>query len=355
MKRIRTLIADDSPTMRAALSRLLAEDPLIEVVGVATDGAEAVAQARALRPDVITMDVKMPRLDGLEATAAIMSTVPARILIVSAVHEDAQQDLSFRAIAAGALEVIAKPTGDAGFDLRAWGRRVAESVRLMAEVPVVTRRRLGLVMPMPPVAGDALDRPARVRVAGPGVVDAFAIVSSTGGPPALAAILGALPATLPIPIFLAQHMAFGFVPGLQRWLASVTPLAVTLAEHGTIARPGHAYLPPDGHDLTLGPGGYLETTPNPGGHCPSGDRLLNSLARSYGARAGGVVLTGMGDDGAQGLLAMRRAGAATFGQDEASCVVYGMPRVAFAVGAVQAQVGVEQVAAIIQDLCRNRS
>jgi two-component system chemotaxis response regulator CheB len=363
--RIRVLIADDSPTVRSALQALLSEDPRIEVVGTAIDGVEALAQTKALRPDVITMDVKMPRLDGLEATAAIMATSPARILIVAAVTEASQQDLSFRAIEAGALEVIAKPSGAGAADLRGWGRKVAEAVRLMAEVPVVTRRRVALSMaaaqppgaaphPAPASALDPIERVRRQRASGPGAIDAFAIVASTGGPPALARILGALPPELPVPIYVAQHMAVGFMSGLLRWLSSVTALKVLTAQHGQAARPGHVYLPPDSHDLLIDGEGLLQLAPSPGGHCPSGNRLLHSLARAYGDRCGATVLTGMGDDGADGLLAIRHAGGATFAQDEASCVVFGMPKVAHAIGAAQALLPVDQMAPMIRDLSQRR-
>lgn len=347
--RIRVLIADDSPTVRTALKALLANDPLIEVVGTATDGVEAVAQAKALRPDVITMDVRMPRLDGLEATAAIMATAPARILVVAAVGEGSEQDLSFRAIEAGALEVIAKPQGGPDADLKGWGRKVAESVRLMAEVPVITRRRTVAAF-----AADPVERVKRLRARGPGSIDAFALVASTGGPPALARILGSLPADLPVPVFVAQHMAAGFVSGLVRWLAGVTPLKLQLAQTGQAAKAGVVYLPPDDQDLLVHEHGVLQNVASPGGHCPSGNRLLHSVARAYGDRVGAAVLTGMGEDGAEGLLAIRQAGGATFAQDEASSVVYGMPKAAFINGAAQAALPVDAVAQAIRDLSQKR-
>jgi two-component system chemotaxis response regulator CheB len=337
--RVRVLIADDSPTVCNALQAVLSEDPLIEVVGCAYDGVQALAKAKKLRPDVITMDVRMPELDGLEATAAIMAVAPARILVVCSVNEKEQQDLSFRAMAAGAIEVIAKPAGGVGGSLRDWGPRLAETVRLMAVIPVVTRRRVPL---------------SRARPLSHGRVDAFGIVASTGGPPALATVLGALPPTLPIPILIAQHMALGFASGLVRWLDSVVAFEVQVAEHGEMPKAGHAYLPKDGHDLMVDTEGLLAVTPSPGGHSPSGDRLLSSLARSYRSRAGGVVLTGMGDDGVLGLSEIRRGGGAAYAQDESTSVVYGMPRQAIESGAAEQALPIESIAGLIRDLCDPR-
>lgn len=328
--RVRVLVVDDSATSRLALTQMLAADPVMEVVGQAADGVEAVQKAVALRPDVITMDVNMPGLDGLAATAAIMAQAPSRVLMVCAVGEERQLDLSFRAIAAGALELIAKPTH--GVDLRQWGRKVAESVRLMSEVPVV-RRRPSSVSTLQQAAGRE--------------VDVFGLVASTGGPPALVTVLGGLPKNLRVPILIAQHMAAGFMPGLLRWFSQSSPLPVLLASDGTPCRPGHVYLPPDGHELELEPGGLLRVPVATGMHRPSGDLMLKSLARACGARAGGAVLTGMGDDGAEGLLAIRQAGGPTFAQDEASSVVFGMPQAAHARGATSTLLSLEGIAAAI--------
>ena len=328
---IRVLVADDSATLRDALARLLGEDPEISIVGQARDGVEAVSLARALRPDVITMDVNMPRLDGLGATAAIMADSPARILVISGAHE---QELTFKAMAAGALELIAKP---ASGDLREWGRKVLQSIRLMAEVPVVRRPR-ARARPMPYVA--------------PAGADVIAIVASTGGPQAIAQILADVPEGLNAPILVAQHIADGFTAGLVSWFGTCGGAKVAVARDGQTPQRGTVYLPPDGCDLEVDTGGILRTPRAGGPHHPSGNRLLQSLARAYGTRAAGFVLTGMGDDGAQGLLALRNAGGATFAQDESTSAVYGMPQAALACGAVRSQLAVEQIAPAILSLCR---
>ncbi|HEY3444839.1 MAG TPA: chemotaxis protein CheB [Myxococcales bacterium] len=314
----RVLIADDSPTLRRALRTLLSADPRLQVVGEAGDGEEAVALAKKLRPDLITIDVLMPRIDGLRATEKIMTEAPTRIVVVSQLAAT-QEDLAVRALAAGALALIAKPQVQGAADLERWGAQVRETVRLMSEVPVVTRHAAHVDVPPPA----RWERPSR---AGP--LRAFGLVASTGGPQVLAEILSGLPRGLPIPLLVAQHIAAGFGQGLVRWFGDVSQLAVGVAVHGARALAGHVYLAPDGCDLELGDGGVLLARAPSSDHRPSGDALLASMARSLGPRAGGIVLSGMGEDGARGLLALRRAGGLTFAQDEASCVVWGMPKAA---------------------------
>jgi two-component system chemotaxis response regulator CheB len=322
---VRVLIVEDSRTQCELLHKLLADDPGIEVVGEAYDGLEAIDLARRLRPDVITMDLQMPRLGGLEAIDQIMVEAPSRVIVVCAVDDQRQLDLSFRAVAAGALELIAKPRGDRAKDMGAWARTLRESIHLMAEVPVVRRRRTSL--------GDAVLSLAGRRV------DAFAIGASTGGPPVLATVLAALPANLSVPLFVAQHMATGFANGLVRWLSQVTPLRVVIAEQGVHAAPGHVYLPPDDCDLLVGAGGALRVERASDLPSPSADRLFASLAEVYRHRAGGVVLTGMGDDGAEGTRALRASGGIALAQDQGSCTVFGMPRAAQLAGALAVPIG----------------
>ena len=313
MKKVRVVVAEDSDAMRAALETLLAEDPRIEVIGSARDGLEAVERAKTLKPDLVTMDVVMPKLDGVDATARIMSESPVRILMISAHADDRQIDLSFRAIAAGALEVVAKPKVNTPEALRAWAKRVCDTIVLMAEVPVITRARRG--------AG-------HVRR-----VDVVGIVASTGGPLALAQLFAALPADLPVPVLVVQHIADGFTDGLVRWLGGVSKIAVEVARDGTSPRGGRAYFPPDGKDLEVGADGLLHTPTVSGRYAPSGDVLLASLARHYRSRAAGIVMTGMGEDGATGLLALHDAGGITLAQSPETCVVFGMPQAAVARGA----------------------
>lgn len=336
MKPLRVLIADDSPTVRAALVDLLTRDGRFTVVGEAADGQQAVDLAIALRPDLVTMDVLMPGLDGLGATEAIMSRAPTRVVVVASVAEAHPADLSMRAIGKGALEVVAKPQrADEGLD--DFGRRVCEALRLLSEVPVVTRRP-GRTRPLSP--------------RGPGLTEVVGVVASTGGPPALDLLLRSLGRALPVPVLVAQHMTAGFTAGLRRWLAEAGPMLVEVARPGGLCRPGVVYLAPDGCHLEVDAEGLLRTPVATGvGAQPSGDRLLSSLALAWGSRAAGVVLTGMGEDGARGLLALRRLGGRTAAQDEASSVVYGMPAAALTHGGVETVLPLDEVASWLISQC----
>ena len=339
-KKIRVLVVDDSPTMANTLTALLTEEPRIEVVGRAADGNRAVQLARLLRPDVITMDLLLPGLDGPAAIGHIMSQAPARILVVSAVAEQRGVDLGFQAMSAGALELIGKPNVTNAEELRRWGRDLAHSVCLMAEVPVISRRPR--VVAPPPM-------PSGTRV------DVFGIVASTGGPPALAEVLSKLPRDLPVPMLVAQHITVGFTQGMVRWLSQVCELNVLMARDGERLEPGRVYFPLDGHDLLVDSAGMARLQRSQGGPCPNGDVLLQSMAAAYGRRCGGGVLTGMGEDGARGLLAIRIAGGVTFAQDEASSVVYGMPRAAVELKATDGGVPLSSVAELILQSCQRPS
>jgi two-component system chemotaxis response regulator CheB len=335
MTKVRVLVAEDSDAMRSTLETLFRADPRLDVIGTARDGVEAVELVKTLRPDLVTMDVMMPRLDGVGATARIMAEAPVRILMISAHADDRQIDLSFRAMAAGALEVVAKPKATAPHELRAWAQRVCDTIVLMAEVPVITRAR-------------------RVSVAGRRI-DIVGIVASTGGPLALAQLLGALPRDLPIPVLVAQHIAEGFTEGLIRWLAGVSKIGVEIARDGTSLRPGRAYFPPDGRDLEVGADGLLRAPAVSGRYAPSGDVLLASIARYHRSRGAGIVMTGMGEDGATGLLALRDAGGATFVQSPETCVVNGMPNAALVRGATSDARAPEALANAIAELASRRA
>ncbi|BDG02757.1 chemotaxis protein CheB [Anaeromyxobacter oryzae] len=334
--RTRVLVADDSPTLRQALRVLLEEDPRIQVVAEASDGAEAVAAARSVGPDVVTMDVVMPGLDGLRATEEIMAVAPTRIIVISQLATR-EQSLAFRALAAGAVELLPKPQAAGPDDLRRWGLAVREAVSLMSEVPVVTRRAAPGATP--------------ARAARPRTLDAVGLAASTGGPQAVVAILSSLPARLPLTILVAQHIASGFVDGMRRWFSESTPLEVRVARDGERPRPGCVYLAPPGCNLLWARSGLLATPPCTDSICPSGDALLGSLAEALGPRAGGVVLSGMGEDGARGLLAIRRAGGLALAQSAATSVVDGMPRAADALGAAEARPAPAEVAVLLVAAC----
>jgi two-component system chemotaxis response regulator CheB len=348
---IRAVVVDDSPTAQKLLVTILQEAEGIQVVGVGADGEEAVRLTKRLRPDVVTMDVRMPRMDGLEATRRIMRDTPTPIVVVTADLMQADMNLTFEALRAGALTVVGKP----GLADTGTCEKVIRTVRLMAAVPVVhhwDRREW-----RPPEALEASHPPAPATTPGPlaekdveGHVQMIGIASSTGGPATLAKILGRLPADFSAPILIVQHVSSGFVAGLAEWLDRVTPLHVGLAGHGETPQPGTVLLAPDGYHVQVNVQGVVELHKKPPykGLRPSANFLFHSLARAYGPRAIGVVLTGMGDDGVEGLLALRQAGGLTLAQDEQSCVVYGMPREAVARDAVDQVLPLDQIAPTLE-------
>jgi two-component system chemotaxis response regulator CheB len=335
--KIRVLLADDSSTMRLALSHFLKQEPRVAVVGEARDGAEAVRLALELKPDVVSMDIRMPVLDGLEATRRIMATRPCRIVVVSSHSADAEVQNAFQAVQAGAVELFPKPS--AGEDLAAWGTGLC---RVMLKVGLAA-----LHLSHPQAATRVIP-----KLEGLGRVDAFGIAASTGGPPALATLLAVLPPELPVPVLVAQHITEGFTQGLVRWLGQACKLKVVLAQAGELALPGTVYLAPDGRHLEVDAEGLFKLPAASTGVCPSGDRLLACMARTWGRKAAGAVLTGMGRDGAEGLLAVRQAGGATFAQDEASCVVFGMPAAARDLGAAHQLLPPEEIGRSIALLSR---
>jgi two-component system, chemotaxis family, protein-glutamate methylesterase/glutaminase len=313
---IRVLLAEDSAVTRAYLTYLLDEDPAIEVVGAAQDGQEAVDLAARLRPDVILMDVHMPVLDGYEATRKIMELTPTPIVMATASSSQSETRGGFTALEAGALILLSKPPAlwEEGHDEAA--TELLRTLKLMAEVKVVRRRTLNGAGKHP---SERFPRPREPRV--------IAIGASTGGPQALSAILAELPAPLGTPVLLVQHITDGFVGGFVEWLNSRTPMACAIATHGEEPRPGKVYVAGSGRHMTLTRDGRigLDHAAPVNGFRPSISRLFDSVADSCGREAVGVLLTGMGRDGADGLRLMRDAGALTIAQDEASSVIFGMP------------------------------
>ncbi len=325
---VRVLVCDDSLVAREMLTQILSSDPEIEIVGTCSDGLEAVARTAELQPDLVTMDIHMPRLDGVGATEQIMTYSPTPILVVSSSVHGEGVGRAFDAIEAGALEVMKKPEPAEWADLARIGRRMIRTVKILARVRVTYHPRARRTMP----AGTSAARvPARRRQSSIALV---AIGSSTGGPSALAAVLGSLPKGIGVPVVVAQHIAEGFVPGLVEWLGTQCKVGVAAAEDGAELAAGCAYFAPTGSNLVVEGMTirFAERAPRQL-YVPSADDLLHSVAVSHGADAVGVLLTGMGADGAQGLKAMRDAGATTIAQDEASSVVWGMPRAAVEAGA----------------------
>ncbi len=344
---IRVLLAEDSATTREYLAWLLGEEAGIEVAGTARDGAEAVAQAERLRPDVILMDIDMPRLNGFEASRQIMERTPTPIVLISASADQVEVARTFAALEAGALAVLEKPRGPGHPRQDDMARQLRETVRLMSEVRVVRRwpRRQA------PAAASAprewVGRPIRL----------VAIGASTGGPPVVAQILKALPGDLRAPMLLVQHISPGFVAGLAGWLRQATRHPVKVAEHDEQARPGTVYVAGDGAQLGITGQGRIVLAPaaQQEGFCPSVSHLFESAADAYGPAALGVLLTGMGQDGAAGLRRLRDAGGLTVAQDEATSVVFGMPQAAIRLGAAEQVLAPAGIARLIASLVRGGS
>jgi two-component system chemotaxis response regulator CheB len=338
------LIVDDSPTARDVLASILAADPDVQVIGFADNGRDAVEMARKLHPDVITMDLNMPVMDGFQATKEIMIETPTPIVVVSATSRAAEVETAMQAMRAGALTLVLKPEGPASPQFAAMSREIVNTVKAMAEVLVIRRYRR--LEPLPEQVPIVAQTKASQQT------QAVAIVASTGGPPALEVILGALPADFPAPILVVQHISQGFLSGLVDWLDSVVSLRVKIAERSERLLPGTVYLAPHGFHLgvTRDARARLSDSPPVDGFRPSGSSLLESVADAFGSRALGVILTGMGADGASGLCDLHAAGGVTVAQDEATSVVYGMPRAAVERGVVDHVLPVQRIA---QCLCKN--
>ncbi len=332
---IRVLVADDSELFRELLARVVAEERGFEVVAVAADGNEAALLARTLRPDVITMDLNMPDADGFSGIARIMAETPTPILVLTGNPAEA---VGFRALSLGALDILEKPQATA--DLGEYGVLLRSRLRLLAGVKVIRHLR-----------GLRERQPAPTRAAAR--VELVAVGASLGGPRALASLLRGLPDSFAAPIVVVQHIADGFTEGLASWLASESRLHVREARDGDPLRSGRVLVAPSGRHLLVGDGvARLSDAPPVDTFKPSVTPLFLSAARRYGARACGVLLTGMGRDGAEGLRAIKDARGPTLVQDEATSAVFGMPRAAIELGAADRVLPLDEIARVLLELTR---
>jgi two-component system chemotaxis response regulator CheB len=331
---VRVLVADDSELFRELLSRVVAGERGFELTAVARDGDEAARLAKLSRPDVITMDLNMPEADGFAGIARIMAETPTPILVLTASPTEAA---GFKALSLGALDIMEKPRPEA--DLTEYGRSLRTRLRLLAGVKVIRHPR-GL-------------REKKHASAPQGAVPPELVVigASLGGPRALATILRRLPGSFPLPIAVVQHIADGFTEGLAGWLNQETELRVSEAVHGDPLRAGRVLLAPSGRHLVLARGlAQLSDEPPVDTFRPSVTPLFVSAARHYGRRACGVLLTGMGRDGAEGLKAIKDQGGTTLVQDEATSVVFGMPRAAIELGAADRVLPLDEISRVLQEL-----
>ncbi len=345
---IRVLIVEDSAVAREYLEHILNSDPDICVIGKARNGVDAMVMVEREKPDVITMDVNMPRMGGLEATRCIMETRPTPIIIVSASFQPHNVDKTFLALEAGAVAVVEKPEGPGHPNFAQAGKDLVQMVKLMSEVKVI--RRWASTHPQKTI------QPASEKKFEPATHDVqlIAIGASTGGPPALQTILSNLTKPLPVPVLIVQHIAAGFAHGFADWLMQSTQLPVEMAVNGEPLLAGQVHVAPDGWQMGLDSQRRISLLREDAkyGHCPSVSHLFRSVAAVYGRQAAAVLLTGMGRDGAGGLQLLRKAGALTIAQDAESSVIHGMPGEAIKLGAAMHILPPPEIAGLLNNVIR---
>ncbi len=343
---INVLVVEDSPVARELLVHILNADPGMRVVCTVSDGDEAVAAVARCRPDIVAMDANMPKMNGFEATRLIMESNPVPIVIITASSNIGEVEVSFRALQAGALTLMQKPQGIGHPDHEAQVKNLIKTMKLMAEVKVVRRwpRRRE-----EEAVGQARELPAPVT---PGNIQIVAIGASTGGPPVVQAILSGLPKNFPVAVLVVQHMASGFIEGFTEWLRRTTALHVKVAADGDEILPGRVYIAPDNAQMKANGRGRLACTGDApeNGLRPSVSCLFRSVAEVFGKNAAGVLLTGMGKDGAEALKLMKDKGALTIAQNEESSIVFGMPGEAVRLGAAQYVLPPGEITAMLAEL-----
>lgn len=346
-RKVRVMLVEDSPTVRTLLCHIIDRDPRLLIAAVCVSAEEALDSIAQVAPDVISMDIRLPGMDGLEATRRIMSTHPTPIVVIADSVHDSTLGIAMNALKAGALTVVEKPTGPAASSYDAIAGTIATQLFIMSQVPVIRRRQPGLRASARSPSETSAPR-AQASIVGIG--------ASTGGPPALAAVLGGLSLDFPAPILVVQHMGAPFMEGFATWLAGQTRLRVKLAENREIPQPGTVYVAPGDRHLELAPGNFLKLTLEPplASQRPAANFLFQSLARVAGPKAIGVLLTGMGEDGARGLLEMKEAGAYTVAEDESTAVVYGMPAAAVRMGGVSVSLPQDLIAPRLMQIAMER-
>ena len=361
-KRIRVLIVDDSAFMRKVLQGLISADPQLEVCGEARDGRDAVTQAEALKPDVITMDINMPHMDGLQASEVIMSTNPRPILIVSSESREGA-DVTLKALELGAIDFVAKPSGGIDLDMSSVKDELGRKLKMAAKVRVVrtaTRSKLQQDIassaprsePLPrtfaqnaPEERTAVVTPSPMPARSGGKFPIIVVAASTGGPATLMKFVPRFPKDFPGAVVLVQHMPGNFTSQFSQQLAEVSQIRVKEAEAGEIIVPGQLYLCPGSHHMRVSPTGRvsLDDGPRISGYRPCADLTFESAAEYFGPMTTAVILTGMGNDGAKGVQAVRALGGHVIVQDEATAVIFGMPQEALRTGAVDQTLPIDAI------------
>ena len=348
MNQIRVLIVEDSRVVRQLLEHIIEQDPRLRVVGSVESGEEALRVLDRAAPDVISMDVRLPGMDGFEATQRIMSLRPTPIVVVSASVEREDLRITMNALDAGALTVLEKPSGTTSSEYESIAKRLCTQLAIMSQVKVVRRR-----------TSKALARrhnenhPAPFPV--PPDYRMLGIVSSTGGPHALSQILTRLGSDFPLPVVLVQHITSSFLEGFASWLGSICPFEVEVVKGTSVPARGKIYMAARDRHLRVGRGILGVDAGEPVcAQRPSGTVLFDSMAKALGGSALGVLLTGMGDDGAEGLLHLRRSGAYTIAEDESTAVVYGMPKEAVRLGGVCESLPLPAIAGRLLELTQSK-
>lgn len=350
---MKLLLVEDSRSVVAFLEQILRREPDIELLPPVNNGRDAVAAVQRWSPQLVLMDLVLPGgMDGVEAIAEIMATAPCPIVVLSGQLGMPGRDRTFESLRAGAVDVLGKPTAGGLEAVKEFRERLLRTVRVMAHARVVGRRRTTT-----PRLQSLTQVPAVQPAVAPGLETKpcalLAIGGSTGAPPLVYELLRALPAPAPFPVVVAQHIVRGFEPGFAKWLGG-TGHRTMAAQGGEWLEPGGVYVAPADRDLSVR-GGRLQTQPSRSVAVPSVDVLFESVAGFYGARSVGLLLTGMGEDGARGLLAMRQAGALTVAQEGSSCVVDGMPGAARALGAASQVLTPGEMAALLISLAKSSS
>jgi two-component system, chemotaxis family, protein-glutamate methylesterase/glutaminase len=358
-KKIRVLVVDDSAFMCKVLQEIINSDPQLEVVGQGRDGRDGVALAESLRPDVITMDINMPHVDGLQATELIMTQHPRPIVIVSSESREGAAS-TLKALELGAIDFVPKPTSGIDLDMKTVREELTRKLKLAAKVRVVrtaTRSKIS-VPPGPASGGPDFSGAAASAVQNGGKIPMVVIAASTGGPAAVTRVVSGLPKDLPAAVFLVLHMPAAFTKQFTLQLAEVTSLPVKEAENNETPLPGTIYLCPGSHHLRLSFGGKIALDPGPRieGYRPCADVALETIAAYTRALTVAVVLTGMGNDAAKGAKIVKGAGGYVIAQDEATSVIFGMPAEAIQAGAVNEVLPLDSIASAIEKrvakLCR---
>jgi two-component system, chemotaxis family, protein-glutamate methylesterase/glutaminase len=345
-KRIRTLLIDDSPIVINILKRILAQSQEIEVVGTAANGKEGIEKLKELDPDVICTDLMMPVMNGLELTKEIMQNYPKPILVVSSALEGKNQSNVFQLLEAGALEVFPKPQGGSEKDYEGIRNKLESKIKMIHSIPVFKSKMRRESENLNPNSTTV------TRFQKTNTIRYLVIGASTGGPNALQKILERLPETLSVPVICVQHINDGFIESLVAWLNQSTKLKIKIMEDEEVPISGRVYFPKDKRHLVIDASGKLKESREVSinGHTPSINITFKSFATHRGSSTLGVILTGMGDDGASGLLSIKHMGGKTIGESADTCVVYGMPRVAHEIGAIDFQLPLDKIPEKIMSL-----